>query len=164
MTQIKYDFNPFSLTGESSAGIGDKDRVFREIAEFIRAATIERTQSGVSPVSGRGKFKQLSKDYAEAKKDGDRTPDLTLEDEMLESIDVFKLKGNTMRITLPGEQQPKADGHNNFSGDSRIPERRFIPNEKDGETFKNFIIDGIASIIREAKGQNGSSNTEQEES
>lgn len=151
MTQIKYDFNPFALVGESAAGIDDKDRVLKEIADFIRSATIEKAQSGVSPVSGRGKFKQLTKGYADSKKGGDRTPNLTLENEMLESIDAFKLRGNTMRVTVDESQQDKADGHNNFSGKSSLPERRFIPNAKDGETFKSFILDGIAEIIREAK-------------
>lgn len=149
--QVKYDFNPFKLVNEPAKGVRDKDKVIDKIAKFIVDSVASKTKSGTSPVKGRGKFKKLTKEYAAAMKGGSRKPNLTLEGDMLGSLDAFKKRGHTMRLTVAEDENDKADGHNNHSGDSLLPERRFIPKDKDGETFKKDILQGIKKIIKDAK-------------
>ena len=51
-----------------------KEKVKREIGEFIVGEILERVSKGKSPVKGQGSFKILSKNYADAEKGGDRNP------------------------------------------------------------------------------------------
>lgn len=66
---------------------------------------------------------------------------------MLDSLD-FRIEGDEIVIGVFGSDAPKADGHNNLSGESKLPERRFIPEK--GEGFKDSIQREIERIISEA--------------
>ena len=113
------------------------DEILREVSQ------------GKSPVSGEGSFKKLNPDYAEENKGGDRTPSLDLEGDMLNALD-FKNTTDGVEIGIFNRSEvPKADGHNNFSGQSQLPRRRFIPGEK--QKFKQFIDRGIKRIVRDAE-------------
>jgi phage gpG-like protein len=90
-------------------------------------------KDGESPVAGY-KFKPLNKDYANEKKGGDRTPNLKLEGDLLNSLSA-EYEGDTLVIGVSSSQEGKADGHNNFSGDSNLPTRRFLADS--GEIFKD---------------------------
>lgn len=146
--KIKYDFNPIRLAGSNKRPRGDKRA---QIYNEVKNEVLQRMQSfldrGSSPVAG-VRFKRLSDDYADAKKSGDKTPDLELTGAMRNSISIEEI-GGKLRVTVSDSQQGKADGHCNFSGASKLPKRRFIPNEKDGETFKKSIINTISSIVSE---------------
>ena len=149
--QVKYDFNPFKITGTDPIGIKQKTSVLKEIADFIVKGVRIKTKTGNSPVSGLGKYKKLNKEYAAAQKGGNRTPNLRLKGDLMEGLKSFTLKGNIMRLTVDQSDNSKADGHNNHSGNSSLPPRRFIPKAKDGQTFKKNIIDGIRRIIKDSK-------------
>jgi hypothetical protein len=149
--KVKYDFNPFALTGESAAGIEDKEALLEKIADLVTETVKERAVTGLSTVSGRGKWAKLSKDYAASRKGGNRTANLTLEGDMLGSFGTTKLSGNILRTSLPDDEQGKADGHNNFSGASQLPERRFVPDAQEGETWNRALIQAMAKMIRDAK-------------
>ena len=58
--------------------------------------------------------------------------------------------GNQIEIKITGKQGSKADGHNNHSGKSQLPARKFIPDGKKGETYSRTIIEGIRTIIDDA--------------
>ena len=45
------------------------------------------------------------------------------------------------------EEQGKADGHNNFSGESKLPTRQFIP--KDNQSFRPDIKSEIQAIAED---------------
>lgn len=64
---------------------------------------------------------------------------------MISSID-FVASGNQITIGVFGEDAGKADGHNNLSGASSLPLRRFLPGE--GEVYtrdiRKLIQDEIA--------------------
>lgn len=147
--KVKFDFNPFTrFASDIKIKNKDKPSALREIQDIVLNGVFTRVLSGSSPVSGES-FPKLTRKYADSKKGGDRTPDLNLTGEMLSSLRVQKKRGNTLRLTVLTDQQPKADGHNNFSGKSKLPRRRFIPEED--QTFKREIIDGIRSAIRSFK-------------
>lgn len=144
--KVKFDFNP--LKGVKIKP-GRTRAVRKEIKDFVREKTIEIAQRGVSPVSGHGKYKRLTKQYAVAKKGGNRLANLTLEFKMLNSAKVTDRPGGKMRLTVPQKEQKKADGHCNFTGKSSLPKRTFVPDEKKGETFKREIWSGIKKIVRD---------------
>ena len=152
MAKIKYDFNPFALTGESAKGLGDKkEEVLIQIADLITETIKERAAGQLSTVSRRGKWKSLSTAYAKSKKGGDKTANLTLTGDMLGSLNTHQRSGNTLRTTVGEDEQEKADGHNNFSGKSSLPLRRFVPDGEDGETWNKNLIEAMRNIIRQAK-------------
>jgi hypothetical protein len=126
-----------------------RSKVKQQVGEFVVGAILEQVSQGRSPVKGKGKFKRLSAQYAEEEKGGDRNPNLDLEGDMLNSLE-FKNTRNGVEVGIfKSSEVPKADGHNNFSGMSKLPERRFIPDQD--ETFKSDIDRGIKRIIEENK-------------
>jgi hypothetical protein len=67
---------------------------------------------------------------------------------MLDAL-TYRIRGNSIEFGIWGEEADKADGHNNFSGDSDLPRRPFIP--KKDENFRPEIRDEIDAIIEEFK-------------
>ncbi len=101
---------------------------------------------GNSPVEGEGKFRRLNKTYATDQKGGNRTPNLDLEGDMLDSL-THEITGDGIKVGIfRTSEVPKADGHNNFSGESKLPTRRFIPDAS--QDFKSSIKTGITRIIQ----------------
>jgi hypothetical protein len=124
-----------------------QDQAKQDVGEFIRDEIFRFVSSGNSPVAGRGAFQRLSKEYADNEKGGNRTANLELEGDMLDSLE-FELTSRGIEIGIfDSGEQGKADGHNNFSGDSKLPTRRFIPD--DNETFKSQIMSGVRQILNQ---------------
>lgn len=105
-----------------------------------------------SPLDG-SRYQALSKDYKKFKQESGApgVPNLDLEGDMLSSLEYVELSGGKLELGVFGDQAPKADGHNNFSGKSKIPERRFLPGE--GESFKSSIQKEVQGIVNEALAQ-----------
>jgi hypothetical protein len=104
-------------------------------------------------VSGRGKFKALSKEYAAEKKEetGVSDPNLDRSGDMIRALD-YRIVGDKLEIGVYGPDAGKADGHNNFSGESTLPLRRFLPAE--GETYKPEIKAMIDDTLRFYQAEN----------
>ena len=99
-----------------------------------------------SPVAGE-RFRKLSKKYADAEKQGNRTPNLRLEGDMLEALK-FESTDDGIEVGVFGSEAQKADGHNKFTGrKNNTPKRRFIPTTK--QTFKKSITSEIERIQRQ---------------
>ena len=101
-----------------------------------------------SPVTGE-RFAALSPDYR-AKKTGSGLPGIAnLEEsgDMLDSLD-YRITRDGIEFGVFGADAPKADGHNNLSGESLLPTRQFIPAE--GEGFTSDIEKEVARIIADA--------------
>lgn len=131
--------------------ITKRKQIESKVKDIVLTEVIEKMGEGVSPVTGRKikkKFKKLSEDYLIKKEELGGTPEANLElsGDLKNSLRVKK-KGDELILTVLSDQQPKADGHNNFSGKSSLPERKFIPNAKKGETFSRDIRDTIKSFI-----------------
>lgn len=151
-TKVKYDFNPFGSNYANVKVSGDKRKeILEDLKDFIKVRILEDVGEGISPVTGK-QWAGLSKEYKKkkAKEAGNTKANLELFGEMLDSLDVIDF-GNGLRVTVSDDQMAKADGHNNFSGKSKLPERKFIPNAKAGEDFskelKKEIIDIVESQI-----------------
>lgn len=109
-----------------------------------------RVSDGKSPIKGTPTWKSLNRTYAKNEKGGNATPNLELDGDLLDALEYKKGLGNTIEVGIfDGSQTGKADGHNNHTGSSRLPERRFIPLD-DGD-FYSKITRGIDTIILENK-------------
>lgn len=110
----------------------------RAVLNVIENETSRAVAKGRSPVKGEF-FPKLNKEYAEDFKQGDRTPNLQFDGDMLEAIEYTVLQGSEIGwgYSDKNAQSDKADGHNQFSakskkaiwanGNPKLERRRFIP-------------------------------------
>jgi hypothetical protein len=122
----------------------DQAQVKKEIIDLVIDEILRYTADGKSPVEGMGSFKKLNKNYADKEKQGNETANLRLEGDMLESLQ-GRITASGILVGVSQDQTQKADGHCNFSGDSKLPLRRFIPEED--EEFKTSIMDKVDKVI-----------------
>ena len=129
------------------------------IGELLIERTLEALASQKSPVEGYGRFKALSQDYREKKKEetGSGDANLDFSGAMISALD-YKVSGNEITIGVFGDDAPKADGHNNLSGASTLPLRRFLPGE--GETYTRDIRKLIQDEVAFTKADKASSGLE----
>lgn len=130
------------LSGLSKA---EKTEVLEIIGETIIDQILLSCADETSPVDGR-QFKPLSRKYAILKKaeTGSTDANLDLNGEMLNALD-YNVSGSKIEIGVFGSDAPKADGHNNFSGKSKIPTRQFLPRE--GQDFTSHINSIVEDTI-----------------
>lgn len=69
---------------------------------------------------------------------------------MLDALD-YRVQGDDIVIGVFGEAAPRADGHNNLSGDSQLPRRQFIPEK--GQGFVSRIEKEVDRIIADEVGE-----------
>jgi len=124
------------------------DEVKEEIGEYLVEQILAHNAESKSPVSGYGKYKALSPAYRLEKEESGRAgePNLDFYGDMNSALD-FELTEDGIKVGVFGDQAPKADGHNNLSGLSKLPTRRFLPDI--GEGFKRDIDQEIETIIAE---------------
>jgi phage gpG-like protein len=136
--EVKLDLEgiPLSQQDEVKAEVGDL--IVEKIKEFLR--------QGESPVNGES-FDPLSKEYAAKMKGGDKTPNLLFYGDLYDSITFEPSdKGVVVGLIEASENDiGKADGHNNFSGKSKLPQRRFIP--KGRQKFNDEIMAEVNDIV-----------------
>lgn len=135
----------------------EKSEVLDMIGELLVEQILDYVTSEKSPVTGRD-FKALSREYALRKKEevGNTRANLDLEGDLLSAVD-FKIKGESIELGVFGSQAPKADGHNNISGKSKLPTRRFIPDE--GQTFAPEIRALVKETVESYIADNASLKT-----
>lgn len=134
----------------SKVPMGQRKQAKQEVGNFVVNEILRFVEQGNSPVKNLGKFKQLTEKYAQENKGGNRTPNLELFGDMLDSLTSRNRKDGVEVGIFARSEVPKADGHNNFSGDSKLPQRRFIPEEN--QTFKRRITSGIKDIVQSFEG------------
>lgn len=139
---------------EELKGIPKSERknVANEIGELLVEEILSSLASVETPISG-GKYKtRLSKEYAKKKQEetGSTDANLDLSGSMISALD-YKVSGSTIEIGVFGREAPKADGHNNFSGESRLPTRQFLPNK--GQSFKADILDLVKETVNNYKAE-----------
>lgn len=154
-TKVEYEFDPFDVAGIDTTGMSNAEikDALQEVENFIKESVLSDVGAQRSPVTG-GKFKALSKAYKKQKiaEGGKGVPNLELSGAMLSGLETFR-KGDKIVLTVSDDEQAKADGHNNFSGDSKLPERKFIPNADAGETFRPAIVKGIKNLLEKSTTQ-----------
>lgn len=145
---VEYEFDPFELTDLKKPRGANKKAILRECGDLVHESVLDYVGGQNSPVQGYGRFKGLSKKYKKQKsKIASPVPNLELEGDLLDSLKV-PVRGDKLVLKVSPSQNDKADGHCNFSGKSKLPLRRFIPNRKDDETFKQPIVNKMRRIIK----------------
>lgn len=132
-----------------------KDKVLADIGELLIERTLDSLAMQKSPVRGYGRFKALSQAYREIKQEetGSTDANLDLTGDMISSLD-YSADEDSITVGVFGSAAPKADGHNNLSGSSSLPTRRFLPGE--GEKYSADIEKLILDEIRFAKAEDSS--------
>jgi hypothetical protein len=148
--KVVYEFDPFDQIGTDRPSSKKETRkALEEIAEYVKTEILQYVGEAQSPVSG-GRWKQsLSPEYKKLKKEisGSAIANMELYGDMLDALEA-RVVGNKIKVGwFGGEQAAKADGHNNFSGESSLPTRQSIP--KEGQKFKRDIMQGIKEIAQE---------------
>lgn len=150
MKKVAFEFDPFELTGVAAPKKAkDRERALKEAAEFVKTEVLDYVAQSKTPVAGGSFKKTLSPDYKRKKLEegGSGRADLELSGDMLDALEVARKRGKMLSLQITGAEAPKADGHNNHSGSSKLPERIFIP--KEGGNFKPAILSGLKRLLEE---------------
>jgi hypothetical protein len=125
-----------------------KAKIKNDVGEYLVEQILSDVSDSTSPVTGK-EFKELSSEYKKVKKasGAGTSANLELSGSMLSALD-FRVTSDGIKLGVFGKEALKADGHNNLSGDSTLPQRRFLPDE--GQSFREEIRDGVEAIVAEA--------------
>lgn len=125
-----------------------KEKIKDAVGEYLIEQTLLSVGDATSPISGESWKKTLSPEYKKVKDEygGSLVANMELKGDMLSALG-FEKTDEGIKIGVFGGEAPKADGHNNFSGDSTLPSRRFLPDE--GQAYKSKIERGVTEIIND---------------
>lgn len=125
-----------------------KNKIKNDVADFLIDSTLTEISKSRSPVRGE-RFAPLSPEYKKKKvsEGGSGRADLELSGDMLDEFKRGRGPKNGITYGIFGDDAPKADGHNNLSGKSKLPKRRFLPGK--GQKYTKDIRDGILEIIND---------------
>jgi hypothetical protein len=123
-----------------------KKRISEEVGTFLIEQTLINVASSKSPISSQSSFPALSKTYKKKKLEevGHSRPDLQFSGDTLDDL-TFEETPEGIKIGVFGDRAPIADGHNNLSGKSKLPTRKFIPSK--GENYKADITREVKRIV-----------------
>jgi hypothetical protein len=140
--KIKYVFDPIG-----DVKVVNKKQVLKDIADYVYDEILAKVADGRSPVKGEGKFKKLSKPYADEEKGGVRLANLDLTGSMLDKLKVVPKNGK-IEVFVNGDAG-KVEGHNQHDSglDHPLPRRRFIPTKD--QTWSRDILSEIKLIVEE---------------
>lgn len=126
-----------------------KERIANDVGHYLVEQTLVAMNEKKSPVSGEGSFKALSKGYKKKKLEeiGSGEANLEFDGVLKDELD-FEVTDKGVSIGVFGERAPAADGHNNLSGKSHLPTRRFLPDI--GQNYKSEIKKEVERIIADA--------------
>lgn len=127
---------------------GLKEDIASEVGEYLKEQILKAVAESTSPISGGAFKKSLSPEFKKLKQ-AEGLPgvaNLEFSGKMLDSLD-YKVTSKGIELGVFGEPAKRADGHNNFSGESKLPKRQFLPEE--GQNFKSTISKEIDKIIRD---------------
>lgn len=153
---VKTNVSSNEISSEIDLGLDKVPKSFRakvqrDVGEYLVEQTLLSLSDRKSPVSKANYTSRLtSKAYKKFKESEGRSgvADLEFEGDLKDSLR-FKKTDKGIKIGhFNASQAPKADGHNNFSGDSKLPERRYLPLE--GEKYKRNIQREIDRIIADS--------------
>lgn len=123
-----------------------KKRIQDEVGSYLVEQTLASMGEGKSLVQGAPSFPKLSKEYKKKKLEevGSDKANLEFNGVMKDEMD-FEATSKGVAIGVYGERAGAADGHNNLSGKSSLPLRKFLPDE--GETYKKKIASEVDRIV-----------------
>lgn len=145
--KIYFEFDPFELAGVDEP-IEGGDQIREDLANLIREEVLAAVGNSRSPVAGESWKATLSPGYKKFKKKYSSVlrANMELHGDMLDAMECVVNGDGNLELRIIGKNEAaKADGHNNHSGESSLPQRRFIPD--DGQTFKAGILSKMRAII-----------------
>jgi len=127
----------------------DREDAANDAGEAALEKISEFMEKQRSPVKGQFSYPKLSKEYADFKqsKVGNKKPNLRLNGELLESLDV-EADDDSFTISVTGSDENIKKAYNHNVGDT-LPKRQFIPN--DNQTFKGEVVKAIKDAIKKYK-------------
>jgi hypothetical protein len=125
-----------------------KARVKSDVGEFLVERILSDTAKAKSPVEGET-FPGLSPEYKKKKKaEGLGTAaNLEYTGDLKDAL-TFEETKDGIKLGWFGDEAGKADGHNNLSGKSPLPQRRVLPDV--GQNFRPDIQKGVEKIVADA--------------
>jgi hypothetical protein len=146
-TELSSTIDLFKGTG---IPLKERPRIAKDIGEIIIDETLKSVSAAKSPLQSKA-WPSLSPKYKAFKASKNLTPTANLEfkGDLLDSLKVKPTRDGLKIGHFNTKQAPKADGHNNFTGKSTIPTRRYLPAE--GDNFKSSIDSKIRSILTEER-------------
>ncbi len=150
--KVEFEFDPFEMVGIDRDGLPRSvvNEAMADIKDYVLEQILLDVADTKSPVTGKP-FKKLNSEYAKFKAQEGGTPiaNLLLTGDMLDAVRIKSAGSDKLLLYVTEDQSDKADGHNNHSGESNLPTRRFIPDEEDGDSFRPEIRNGIKDIINQ---------------
>jgi len=145
-----WKFNPIEELGIDIPR-NQRREALEAAAEYIRTAMLDYIGEGKSPVSGGKWIRSLVPSYA-AKKGEESSVDfanLELSGDLLDSLTVKAVSGNTISVDVSSDERGKAEGHLTglYGKNSRIRPRQFMPQGE--ERLKKDILKGVKDILKE---------------
>lgn len=123
-----------------------KRRIQDEVGEFLVEQTLIHMNEKKSPVQGAPNYPALSKMYRKKKLEEVGSSQANLEfDGIMKDELGFERSENGIDLGVFGERAGAADGHNNLSGRSQLPLRKFLPDE--GESYRRNIAREVERIV-----------------
>lgn len=107
-----------------------KNRIKNDVGQYLVESVLSTVNKSKSPVDGgEWAYPSLkSKEYKKKKIDEGLSGKADMENsgDLLDAL-TFEETDDGIKLGWFGEQAPKADGHNNFSGKSDLPRRQSLP-------------------------------------
>lgn len=126
-----------------------KKQIRNEVGEFLIEQTLSSLAASKSPLGNIGSFEPLSPEYRKKKKaEGlPGKPNIERSGKTKNSL-TYRPTANGIEIGhFKKSEAGIADGHNNFSGFSPLPKRRYLPDVGGVDLYTNTINKEIARII-----------------
>lgn len=132
-----------------------KDQIREEVGTYLVEESLLAVSSAKSPVAGESFPGLIKGPYRKKKLEevGNATADLQLSGETLDEFSFASTKDG-IKIGVFGDRAPVADGHNNLSGKSQLPQRRFIPAED--QSYRPAITKEVDRIVADAIAESAS--------
>lgn len=126
-----------------------KVQIAEEAGSILQDIILKSVGGAKSPISGES-WPGLSPAYKKFKQNQNRPGKANMEfsGDMLDSLDSDVSASGKLTLGYFGDEAEKADGHNNFSGKSDLPQRRSLPGVD--QTFKKGAVAQIDDLIAEA--------------
>lgn len=130
-----------------------KAEIQDQVGNYLVEQTLVSMGEKKSPVAGEGSFKALSPLYKKKKIEvvGSGNADLEFDGIMKDEL-TFIPNDKGIDIGVFGERAGAADGHNNLSGNSQLPKRRFLPDK--GQEYKKETMREVDRIIADVIAEN----------
>jgi len=130
-----------------------KEDISAQVGQYLVEQTSISISEKKSPIKGEAWKKALSPEYAKLKlrEVGNKESNLEFTGTMLDEL-TFEPTKEGVKIGVIGDRAPAADGHNNLSGKSSLPQRRFLPAE--GQEYKGPIMKEVERIVADALASN----------